>query len=202
MPLVWISYSQRTLKVFHNTTRSKTSNSLALSFLRSNSHPIHNTGETLALAEWTFVGCQCLCFCHDVVEIIKTPPQEQRLQFLTVQVCSDFDPQKIVCPVPLFPHLFCWRDETGSHDLEFFECWVYSQLFTLLFLSSLILLPLSTQRYIIYISEFIIVLPAILIPKQPSIQSGIYDVLCIRFISRGDQYRAVMCSFSWNQVIA
>ena len=47
-----------------------------------------------------------------------------------VSTCSDFGaPQNKVCQFPLFPHLFAMKWWDWMSWSEFYECWIWSQLF-------------------------------------------------------------------------
>ena len=59
------------------------------------SHPYMNTGETIALTRWTFVGkVMSLLFNMLSRLVITFLPRSKRLNFMTAIICSDFGAPK------------------------------------------------------------------------------------------------------------
>ena len=86
-----------------------------------------------------------------------------------ITICSDFGGQeKSLSLFPLFPHHFAWSDGSRCHNLSIFECWVLSQLFTLLLHfpqeDLQFLFTFCHKGGVICIPEIIDIFPAILIP--------------------------------------
>ena len=80
-----------------------------------------------------FIVLKCFCFlrhCHSF-----SSKEQVSFNFMAVvTICSDFGAQENSFSLsPLFPHLFAmnWWDQMPWSS--FFECWVLSQVFTLLF---------------------------------------------------------------------
>ena len=98
------------------------------------SHPCMTTGKTIALTSRTFVGKVMSLLLNMLSRLVITfLPRSKHLliSWLQSSPAVIWEPKKSL--FPLFLHLFSlkWRD--GMPWSSFFECWVLSQLFTLLF---------------------------------------------------------------------
>ena len=113
------------------TQQFKSINSSALSFIVQHSHSYMNTGKTIALTRWTFVGkVMSLLFNMLSRLVITFLPRSKRLliSWLWSPSAVILEPPKIKSLFPLFPHLFAmkWWDQM---PFRFPECWVLSQCF-------------------------------------------------------------------------
>ena len=125
-----------------------------------------------------------------------------------VTICSDFGaPQNKVRQFPLFPHLFAmkWWDQIPWSLL--FECWVLSQLFTLLFhfhheaLSSFYLSSLRMGSFV-YL-RLLIFLPEILIPACASSSPAFLTMYSAYMLNKqGDNIQPWCIPFPiWNRSV-
>ena len=99
-------------------------------FMVQLSHPYMTTGKTIALTRWTFVSkVMSLLFNMLSRFVIAFLPRSKCLWISWLQSPSAviLEPKKIKSiTVSIY---LPWSDETGYHDLSFFECWALSQLF-------------------------------------------------------------------------
>ena len=99
-------------------------------------HQYMTSGEAIALTMQAFVSkAMSLLFNMLSRFVIVLLPRSKCLLILWPAVCSDFEAQgmKISHSSHFLPICFPWSDGTRCHDLWFFECWILSQLFPLLF---------------------------------------------------------------------
>ena len=94
-------------------------------FMIQLSHPYMTTGKTIALTRWTFVGkVMSLLFNMLSSLVIAFLPRSKRLLISWLQSPSAviLEPKKIVCHgFHIFPIYLPWSDETGCHNLFFFN---------------------------------------------------------------------------------
>ena len=105
-------------------------------FIVQLSHPYMTTGKTIALNTWTFVGkVMSLLFNMLSRWVITFLPRSKYFNFMAaVTIYSNFGaPQNKVCHFFQFPRLFAMKWWDRMPWSQFSECWVLSQLFTLLF---------------------------------------------------------------------
>ena len=115
---------------------STTVQNLGAFFMVQLSHLYMSTGKTIALIIWTFVG-QMMSLLFNMLSrfVIAFLPWSKRLliSWLHSPSAVIWSPRK--WSLSLFPFFFFYLPLSygaGCHDLSFFECWVLSQLFTLL----------------------------------------------------------------------
>ena len=143
------------------------------------SHPYMTTGKTITLTRSTFVGkVTSLLFNMLSHFIITFLPKSKHLLISWLQSPSAviLGPRKLSLSLfPLFPHLFAWSDETGCHDLCFFECMVLShpfhssltfikRLFSSSLLSAIRVVSSAYPRLLIF--PLAVLIPAVLHPAQ------------------------------------
>ena len=109
-------------RVFSSTIIQKHQYFGAEPSLWSNSH-IMNTGKTIALTWWTFVG-KVVSLLFNMLSrfVIAFLPRDKYLNFMAaVIVHSDFGAQenKISQCFHFVPFYLSWSDRTGGHDLSF-----------------------------------------------------------------------------------
>ena len=94
-------------------------------FMIQLSHPYMTTGKTIALTRWTFVSkVMSLHFNMLSSLVIAFLPRSKRLLISWLQSPSAviLEPKKIVCHCfHIFPIYLPWSDETGCHNLFFFN---------------------------------------------------------------------------------
>ena len=103
-------------------------------FIVQLSHPYMTTGKAIALTRWTFVDkVMSLLFNMLSRLLISFLPRSKHLLNSYLQSTSAVifgAPQnKIWHCFCCFPIYLPWTAGTRCHDLNFFECWVLSQLF-------------------------------------------------------------------------
>ena len=102
-------------------------------FMVQLSHPYMTTGKTIALTIWTFASKLMSLFFNMLSRfVIAFLPRSKYLNFVSaVTVFSDFEAKenKISYCFHVFPIYLPWCDGARCHDLNFFKCWVLSQLF-------------------------------------------------------------------------
>ena len=120
-----------------------------------------------------------------------------------ITICSDFGGQeKSLSLFPLFPHHFAWSDGSRCHNLSIFECWVLSQLFTLLLHfpqeDLQFLFTFCHKGGVICISEIIDIFPAILIPACASSSSAFCMMYsAYKLNKQGDNIHSLDVLLSW-----
>ena len=76
-------------------------------------HPYMNTGKTVALTKWTFVGKVMSLLFNMLSSLVITFSSKEQVSFnfmAVVTICSDFGaPQNKVSLFPVFPHLFAMK---------------------------------------------------------------------------------------------
>ena len=103
-------------------------------FIVQQSNAYMRTRKTTALTIVTFVG-KVMSLLFNMLSrfaIAFFPKAQVSFNFMAaVTICSDFGAQKKkACHwFHCFPIYLPWSDGTRCHDLGFFECWVFSQLF-------------------------------------------------------------------------
>ena len=121
----WISLPSKGLsRVFSNTTVQKHPILLCSAFfIVQLLHPYTTTGETIALARWTFVGkVMSLLFNKLSKLVIAFLPRSKHLLISWLQPPSAviLKPPKIVCHCfHCFPIFLPWSDGTRCYDLSF-----------------------------------------------------------------------------------
>ena len=151
-------------------------------------HPYMNTGKTMALTIWTFVGkVMSLHFNMLSRLVIAFLPMSKHLLISWLQSPSTLilEPKKIksLTVSVVFPSI-CHEVMGLDAMILVFECWVLSQLFhsplSLSSRGSLVLLHFCHKGGVICISEVIDISPCNLDSSLCFIQPGISrDVLCI-----------------------
>ena len=127
--------SNRLLSIFFNTTVQTINSSVLSSLYSPTLTSIHEYCKKTALTRWTFVGkVVFLIFNMLSMLVIAFLPRSKCILiswFLSPSAVI-LEPKKRL--FPLFPHLFAkkWWDQMPWSSFP--ECWVLSQLFTLLFL--------------------------------------------------------------------
>ena len=145
------------------------------------SHPCMTTGKTIALTRGTSLGkVMSLLFNIQYRFVMSFLPKNNRLLISKLQSPSTFwSPRKQSLSLfPLFPHLFAmnWWDQMPWSS--FFECWVLSHLFPLLF--HFHQEDLSALSNVICISEVVEISLGSLDSSLWFIQPGIlHNVFCI-----------------------
>ena len=120
-----------------STALFKSINSLVSAFFMVElSHPYMATGKNIALTIQTFVD-KVMSLIFNMLSRYSFSSKKQ-MSFncmAAVTICSDFGAQenKVCHCFHCFPIYLPWSDGTECHDVHFFECWILSQLFTLLF---------------------------------------------------------------------
>ena len=106
---------QGTLKSFLQYHSSKASiRWRSAFFIVQLSHPYMNTGKTIALTRWTFVGKVMSLLFNMLSRLVITflPRSKHLLNFMaSVTICSDIgaEENKSLPLFPLFPHLFAMK---------------------------------------------------------------------------------------------
>ena len=119
-------------RVFSSTTVKASILWHSAFFMVHISHPYMTTVKTIALIICNSVGK--LSAFYYVIYICHSFSSKEQVSFnfmAAVTTCSDFGAQenKIYYCFHCFPIYLPWSDWTRCQDLQFFECWVLSQLF-------------------------------------------------------------------------
>ena len=118
----WISLQSRDSQESSPTSQFKSINFLSLSFLYSPTlTSIHDTGKTMALTKWTFVG-KVMSLLFNILSklIITFLPRSKCLLISWLQ-----SPSAVIFGAPqnkvfhCFPIYLPWNDGTRCHDLSF-----------------------------------------------------------------------------------
>ena len=144
-PLGWTGFisllSKGLSRIFSNTTVQKHQFLMLLKcsafFMVQLSHPYITTGKTIALIRWTFVGkVMSLHFSMLARLVIAFIPRSKHLLISWLQSPSAviLKPPKIKSVTVFIVSPSIFHEVMGPDVMIFvFECWVLSQLFTLLF---------------------------------------------------------------------
>ena len=103
-------------------------------FIVQLSHPYMTTGKTIALNRWMFFG-QIMSLLFNMLSrfVIDFLPRSKGLLISWLQSPYAAKENKVCRCFHCFPIYLPWSDGTGCHDFSFFNGWVLSQFFTLLF---------------------------------------------------------------------
>ena len=130
----WFACSPRVSQEASPTPQFKNINSSMLNLHKEALISIHDYWKTIAFTRQTFV-CKAMCLLFNMLSrlVITFLTRSKHLLISWWQsppaVIFGAQENKVCHRFYCVPIYLPWSDETGCHDLKFFQCWVLSQLF-------------------------------------------------------------------------